>query len=257
MSSFIQFALLGLGTGAIYALVALGLVLVYRGSGVVNFAHGAIALSGAAFYYEAKHHVAVVLAILAAVVGCGIIGLLIQILVMGPMRESSPLARLIATLGLLSVGLEAWRRVYPNPVAPESFLPNDVVDLGGGVRVPESRIYLFLVAVALGLALWKLYRSTRFGLATAAVAENENVAAAQGWSPGRIATANWALGGALAGLGGTFLFGAARDRTGEPHAHHHPGTCRRAAGRLPLVPRHGCRCARVGGGSEPCAALHR
>ena len=207
MSEFLQFVLLGLGTGAIYALVSLGLVLVYRGSGVVNFSHGAIALSGAAFYYEAEQHVPVVLAILAAVLGCGVIGALIQVLVMGPMRGSSPLARLVATLGLLSVGLEVWRRVYPNPVAPDSFLPNDIVNLGGDIRVPESRIYLFIVAVALGLVLWKLYRSTRFGLATAAVAENENVAAAQGWSPGLIATANWALGGALAGLGGAFLFG--------------------------------------------------
>ena len=207
MSEFLQFVLLGFGTGAIYALVSLGLVLVYRGSGVVNFSHGAIALSGAVFYYEAEQHVPVVVAILAAVLGCAVIGALIQVLVMGPMRGSSPLARLVATLGLLSVGLEVWRRVYPNPVAPDSFLPNDIVHLGGDIRVPESRIYLFVVAVALGLALWQLYRSTRFGLATAAVAENENVAAAQGWSPGLIATANWALGGALAGLGGAFLFG--------------------------------------------------
>ena len=207
MSEFLQFLLLGLGTGSIYALVSLGLVLVYRGSGVVNFSHGAIALSGAAFYYEASQRIPVLLAILVAVLGCSVIGALIQLLVMGPMRGASPLARLVATLALLSVGLEVWRRIYPNPVAPTSFLPNDIVDLGGGVRVPESRIYLFVVAVALGLALWLLYRSTRFGLATAAVAENENVAAAQGWSPGLIATGNWALGGALAGLGGAFLFG--------------------------------------------------
>ncbi len=207
MSEFIQFVLLGLGTGSIYALVSLGLVLVYRGSGVVNFSQGAIALSGAAFYYEANQHVPVVVAIGAAVLGGAAIGALIQVLVMGPMRGSSPLARLVATLGLLSVGLEVWRRVYPNPVPPDSFLPNDILHLGGDIRIPESRIYLFAVAVALGLALWLLYRSSRFGLATAAVAENENVAASQGWSPGLIATGNWALGGALAGLGGSFLFG--------------------------------------------------
>ena len=163
MSEFIQFVLLGLGTGSIYALVSLGLVLVYRGSGVVNFSQGAIALSGAAFYYEANQHVPVVVAIGAAVLGGAAIGALIQVLVMGPMRGSSPLARLVATLGLLSVGLEVWRRVYPNPVPPDSFLPNDILHLGGDVRIPESRIYLFAVAVALGLSLWLLYRSSRFG----------------------------------------------------------------------------------------------
>lgn len=207
MADFIQFVLLGLGTGSIFALVALGLVLVYRGSGVVNFSQGAIALSGAAFFYETNQRAPVLVALLAAVVGCAIIGALIQLLVMRPMRGSSPLARLIATLGLLTVGLEVWERAYPLNVAPDQFLPDDVIDFGGGVLVPESRLYLLGLSIVLGFGLWALFRYTRFGLATTAVAENETVAAAQGWSPNLIATLNWALGGALAGLAGALLFG--------------------------------------------------
>ncbi|BAN00866.1 branched-chain amino acid ABC transporter permease/ATP-binding protein [Ilumatobacter coccineus] len=207
MNDFIQFLLLGMGTGSIYALVALGLVLVYRGSGVVNFSQGALALSGAAFFYEAHKHTPVVVAIVIATMGCAVIGALIQLLVMGPMRGSSPLARLIATLALLTVGLETWDRVYPNPVAPVQFLPDASVDLGGGILIPQSRLLLLLIVVALSVGLWFFFRSTRFGLATTAVAENEQVAAAQGWSPNLIAMSNWALGGALAGLGGALLFG--------------------------------------------------
>lgn len=207
MADLIQFVLLGLGTGSIFALVALGLVLVYRGSGVVNFSQGALALSGAAFFYETNQRAPVLVAVLAAMIGCAVIGALIQMLVMRPMRGSSPLARLIATLGLLTVGLEVWERAYPLNVAPDQFLPDDVIDLGAGVLVPESRLYLLGLAIVLGFALWALFRYTRFGLATTAVAENEAVAAAQGWSPNLIATVNWALGGALAGLAGALLFG--------------------------------------------------
>ena len=207
MIDFAKFVILGLGTGSVYAIVALGLVLVYRGSGVVNFSQGALALTGSALFFELRDPLPDGLAVVVATLAVAVIGTLIQILIMGPMRASSPLARLIVTLGLLAVGLEIWDRRFPRTIPAEQFLPDSSVDMGNGLIIPESRIYLFVIAILLGAGLWALYRFTRFGLATTAVAENENVASANGWSPNFVATVNWAIGGALAGFGGSLLFG--------------------------------------------------
>src|SRR4051794_29016463 len=101
----IQFALLGLGAGALYGLAALGLVIVYRGSGVINFAHGAVGLYGALCFYE-LHDIrgwGWFEAAVPALAVCAAIGVIVQLLVMWPLRNSSGLTRLLATLGVMSV----------------------------------------------------------------------------------------------------------------------------------------------------------
>ncbi len=92
-------------------------------------------------------------------------------------------------------------------VRSSSSFPRAVQPVGGGIIIGEDRIWILAITVVLTAVLWLTYRYTRFGLATSAVAENEAVAAAQGWSPTLIATANWALGGALAGFAGILLAG--------------------------------------------------
>ncbi|HZP31032.1 MAG TPA: ABC transporter, partial [Acidimicrobiia bacterium] len=103
MTEFAKFALLGLGLGAIYALAAQGIVLVYRGSGVLNFAQGAMAAVGAYAYVEALDGgFPTWLAVVAGVATAATVGLLTQVLVMHPLRRASPLTRLVATLGVLT-----------------------------------------------------------------------------------------------------------------------------------------------------------
>src|SRR5580658_9059729 len=101
----IRFALLGLATGAIYAVLAQGLVLVYRGSGLLNFAQGAMAMVGAYVYYElsVKAGLPLAVALLGAVLFCAVLGAAIHLVLLGPMQRSSPLSRVIVTLGLLVV----------------------------------------------------------------------------------------------------------------------------------------------------------
>ncbi len=86
----VRFALLGLGLGGIYALAGLGLVVVYRGSGVVNFAQGAIAAVGAYLYYtlHIAHGLPTALAVVLALVVSGFVGLLMHVLVMRPLRNA-------------------------------------------------------------------------------------------------------------------------------------------------------------------------
>ena len=88
MSTFIEFALVGLGTGGLYALLGQGIVLIYRASGVINFAQGAMAALGGYFFYElnANHGWGWVSALIAAGVVGAVLGAAIQLAVMRPLR---------------------------------------------------------------------------------------------------------------------------------------------------------------------------
>ena len=226
MNEFLQFAVLGLGFGALYALAAQGVVLIYRGSGVINFAQGAMGMMGAFVYYTLHYHPVEPGGIIptqrwgfwpslvGGVLVSALLGLLTYVLVMRPLRRASPLARLVATLGVLTI-LSALAATGPKigdlfdwgstPILLTSFYPRDVIDLGGGVTMSSGAAIVLAVTVGLTAVLWLVYRFTRFGLATTAVAENERASSAIGWSPDLIAGANWALGAGLAGLAGVLI----------------------------------------------------
>ncbi len=196
----IRFALLGLGAGAIYALMAQGIVLVYRGSGVVNFAQGAFGMVGAYYFYlwrDAGMATSVAL-VLALALGAGI-GAATHLLVMRPLRRAPALSRLIATLGLLTFllafGLERWG---DSPRILAKLLPTDPVEVLPDAVVGRDRLILAALAVVLSAVLMAVYRWTHFGLATTAVAENQRTTAMLGVSPDVVATVNWAIGAALA-----------------------------------------------------------
>ena len=178
-------------------------MVIYRGSGVLSFAHGAIGMVGAYIHWEVKvaHGQPAVLAWAAGLVGCAAIGALSHLLIMRQLRRASPLARIVATLGLLIVlQSAAVLRYGARGTSVPSELPRTLVEPFGIGAVSIDRFILFGIAAATSVALWALYRHTRFGLATTAVAENQRAAASLGLSPDWIATANWALGSALAGM---------------------------------------------------------
>ncbi|KKD06678.1 branched-chain amino acid ABC transporter permease/ATP-binding protein [Streptomyces sp. WM6386] len=208
MNDFIQFAVLGLGVGGVYAIAAQGLVLTYRGSGVLNLAHGAMALLGAALYTELHEDQGAPLLVSFAIpiAVCALLGLLIYFGVMRLLRRASPLARLVATLGVLGVLQASSGLRYGTEiefVAP--ILPSHTWEPWGGVKVGSDRIYLLLIAAGVTVLLWAVYRFTAFGRSTSAVAENERSAAALGVSSDVVAAANWALGGALAAVAGVLV----------------------------------------------------
>jgi ABC-type branched-subunit amino acid transport system ATPase component/branched-subunit amino acid ABC-type transport system permease component len=203
----LRFALLGLGIGALYAVTAQGLVLIYRASGVVNFAQGAFVMTGAYLYYEARNvYEAPIPVVLVVVVLAGVaIGLLMHLLLMRPLRDSSPLVRAVATLGVLALlQAVAVLRYTHGLLTADRFLPGDPVDLGG-VVVTWDRMIIFAAGLVITAILWTVYRFTKFGKVTTAVAENELAAAAMGHSPDKVAAVNWAVGAGLATLTGALV----------------------------------------------------
>ncbi len=207
MSSWIAFGLLGIGAGSAYALTALGLIVVYRSSGVVNFASGAIGMGGMYLFYELTVTSgwpwvpAAILGVLAsALLGVATYG------VLSLARNPSHLTQVIGTLAVLLI-LQALAQLhYANEqLFPHQFLPGGIIDFGGNITLATERAVLFGVAVVLTLVLAFVYQRSRFGLASTAVSESPRNLAALGWRVSRLRAANWAVGGALAGLAGILL----------------------------------------------------
>jgi len=215
----VQFAILGLGAGAAYTLLAQGIVLIYRGSGIVNFAHGAIAMFAAFFCFLTlveKHGWPVEGAIPVAVLLAAALGVAIQNGILRFMRATAPIVRLVATLGVLIVlqgiaGQKLWDTDFHQV---DQFLPTKNYTLHdwfgfdgelGRVVVQQDRLILVGIAIVLTIGLWAFTRFTKIGLAITASAENERAVSALGWSPNLLATVTWAIGGALAGFAGILL----------------------------------------------------
>jgi sulfate-transporting ATPase len=203
MTQVLLFAILGLAQGSAYALMAQGLVLVYRGSGVLNFAHAAFGMAGAYAYYEltVNHGWAPVPALAGGVLVAACLGLITQAVVMRRLREAAPLTRMIATLGLFLFLTKGIVLIYQDHAfSAPSVLPVSRVSLGLGYTVGVDELSMVGLAVLVTVALAAMSRRTRFGLASSALAESEVAVATLGWSPQVIAAANWTIGGALSGL---------------------------------------------------------
>ena len=208
MRQFIDLLFVGIGAGSLYAVSALGLVLVFRSSGVVNFAHGAIAMVGAYAYWDLSAntlHLPGALAALIGVLVAALVGYLVFLVAMRPLTQASNLTKVIATLGVVILLQQAALIHYGTLVRlPPSMLPTSQLHLGF-VALGSDRVLLLAGSAVLTAVLWYCYRHTRFGLATSAVAESPRSLAALGWETDRIRALNWTIGGALAGAAGVLL----------------------------------------------------
>lgn len=232
MSDFIFDLISGLGIGALYAMLAAGLVISYRGSGVINFAHGAIAMYGVVTFDAAWNRGEIFLpwvdilpthavnlpvrittasdgswefvpSLVVALLMAAFLGLAVHFLVFRPLRDAAPLGKVVASVGLLlylqGVALLNYGNSFPQP---RSVVPDEVVQnfLGLGKPLARNNLYVVGFAVLLGFVLWAGYRFTRFGLATRAAAGNEKGAVLLGYSPQTLAAVNWVIASVTATL---------------------------------------------------------
>ena len=207
MTDLVQFLLLGLGSGSLAALLGLGLVLIYRGSGTINFAHGSFVLLGAYLDYElnTQHGMPRAVSMPLSCAAVGLIGVAVQVLLMRPLRDKSALSRVIATLGVLTVVQQGVTIRYgSSQVLVSAPLPEGSVRLGS-VVVGQYAFWLLGIAAVSTVALTVTARRTKLGLAVSAAAENQRAAAALGLSPNLLACVSWGVGSALAGLAGTLF----------------------------------------------------
>jgi branched-chain amino acid transport system permease protein len=200
----VLFAILGLGAGSLIAGIALGIVVTFRGSGIINLATGAVAMVAGYSYWSLKSgtygvHMPTAAALVITFLVLLVIGLGIEFAVFRPLRTAAPLAKLAASLGLLLVAQAAVSLAFGIGTKPQPpVLPGGFVTVFGS-NVPIDRFILPGIVLAATAALSIVYRLTRFGLATRAASENEVAAMLMGLSPNRLALASTLLGTFLAG----------------------------------------------------------
>ncbi|MFF2395471.1 ATP-binding cassette domain-containing protein [Nocardia sp. NPDC058114] len=223
MSQHLQFLILGIGSGGVFGALAIALVLIYRSSGVLNFATGAIALNCAYIYAFLRRGEFLILvpglpksvgiggdpgfavSALVAVLLSAMFGLLLYIVVFRPLRKAPPIARAVASIALMIVLVAiATKQVGTNTIGVKAIFPVGIWSLGG-IRIPQDRVYFGIAIVVIALVLAALYRFTRFGLLTRATAESEQGAYVSGLSPDRCAAYNWMIGCAVAGSAGILI----------------------------------------------------
>ena len=217
MNEILLFAVLGLGTGALIAGIGLGVVLSYRGSGVINLATGASSMVAAyLFLWLTSDGVATAVALVLALAGTVVFGVVVETVVFRPLRSSSPLSSLVASLGVLLTAqatidlilkgggsdkapsaLDVMIGGGGNQIIP-SVLPQGLVTMFGA-RIPADRFWLTAIVVLAAAVLWALYRWSHFGLATRAASENETSAKLAGLHTDRLALQNAVLAAAVAG----------------------------------------------------------
>ncbi|MCM3887054.1 ATP-binding cassette domain-containing protein [Frankia sp. R82] len=207
MDDVMGFALLSLGSGALYALVAAGVVVIARGAGVLNMAQGAL-VAWSAYVLHGLHGpwgLPLPLAAVLAVGSTSAIGVAFHVLVMRPLREATALLRLMATLGLLIILESSLTLMFAGAVRTSpAVLPGGSVTLFATDIEVSILARLGAVAVLVG-ALWAVFRFTTLGLAATAATENPRAAETFGWSVDALAAAAWGVGAGLAGLAGVLL----------------------------------------------------
>lgn len=207
MTTFFQFVVIGLGVGSIYALLAQGVVVIYRASGVVNFAQGAVAVTAgfgfATLTQEQSWNSGA--SFLAIVVLAGLLGALIYWVAIRSLRGVSQLTQVMVTLAVLltmqAIVVLEWGS---NTIIVDQFLPTSIVSVGD-VSTPVSQVIIFGLACALSLVLWAVGRYTLPGLAVSGTAENRRAVAALGWSPDMLAGTSWIVGCALGAAAGMLI----------------------------------------------------
>ena len=204
VNEILLFLLLGLGTGGTIAAIAVGIVVTYRGSGFINLAAGAIAmLAGFSFWALRTGELGFTLSTPPAVVltyaFVVVISIAIELAVFRPLRSAAPLAKLVASLGVLLAAQATMLLAFGTSQHPQpTIIPIRIIRLLDGV-VPLSAFVVSGIVVGLTAVLWALYRWTRFGLATRAASENDVAARLAGLSPNELSLTNTLLANLLLG----------------------------------------------------------
>ena len=210
MERFLQYFFDGLSQGSIYALIALGLVIIYRGSGYLNFAQGEMAMISAfmAWWY-ADMGLSPWLAVGIAAVTAFVVAMGVERFIIRPIGHRSPFAVVVASIGLF-LGLNAlapfaWKVTIPE--AFEALFPNEADDFVriGGAEWRVQNIGVLVVLAVTAAVLYVLFQRTRFGLAMRAVASNPESSPLVGIRTGQVLAVSWGLAAAVGALGGAMV----------------------------------------------------
>lgn len=197
----------GVVHGNAYALLAVGITLIFGVTNVINFAHGAVFAFGSilGWWLIAEQHLPLWLAIVLVVAATALVGIAIDVIAVHPLRKAPAIAALLATVAagliienLVQIVFGPDTRPFPQVLDTNNFQL-------GGVRFGTSDLVMFAITLAVMLALAGFLRFSRYGLAIRATAQDPDAAAQMGIGVARIQLLAFAIASGLGGLAGIFV----------------------------------------------------
>ncbi|QBX56597.1 branched-chain amino acid ABC transporter permease [Nocardioides seonyuensis] len=207
MNQFLNLTIYGLSEGAILALAALGFVLIYKSTSVINFAQGEFLLIGGYTVYAAfvVFKLPLVLAVVVGLVFAVVMGLLIERFVLRPLVGESAISVIMVTIGLAAFLRAVVQMIFgTRPVSQPALLPRTPVEVLG-TTIPLNRILVIAIAGVVLTAFTLFFRRSRHGIAMRAVADDQQAALTMGISVRKIFAMAWALAAVSALVAGVLL----------------------------------------------------
>lgn len=192
---------IGVTTGSAYGMVALGLVLIYKSSGVFNFAQGEFGTVALYALYLLDFETSYWLAFAGALVAAGLMGLLTERLVVRPLFEAPRVTLLVATAGvaLLAIAIEIWFGSAQGKPIAKGFDRVDRVEVLG-VQISDQRLWLIAVLAVLAIVLGLFFTRTNLGLAIIGASQEPTATELVGISVRRLSSFTWMFAALLGGL---------------------------------------------------------
>ncbi len=206
MTVFLQYVVGGLAAGSLYALAALGLTLIYKTTGVINFAHGEMAMVStfAAFILLNSYKLPYPVAFAGALLFAALLGVVLERVFLRPVQKASHLSQIMVTLGLFQVlnGVVATRvfeaQPFPKPIGG---VPLQLL----GLFISKDALLILALGATISLLLYLFFRFTLSGIALRATAQNLVIARLMGVPAGRVYAMTWAVAGVLGAMAGMLV----------------------------------------------------
>ena len=208
MSVLIQCLVSGIMIGTVYTLVAVGFVLIYKSSGVLNFAQGELLLLGAYVCWSSivQFHIPIWASFLIVIIYGLVLGLLIERLILRPLIGQSLIVIIMMTIGLSFIlrGIVLLIWGSKTQAFPRELFPGEDLQIGG-LSLPPQQVWSFAIAAVLVIALILAFRYTRAGLAMRAAAEDQLASQASGVRVSTVFAQTWIVSALVAAVGGILL----------------------------------------------------
>ena len=207
MSQFLELLISGLMLGCIYGVIAMGFVIVFKATNVVNFAHASVVMLGAFLVAKWHHSLGFFGAIGASAAVCAVAAALLDFVFVRPLRKrgggADALAIMTIALNIL-LGTELVRAVG-NDLLPSGAPWGTATTTILGADIPQARIAAAIVTLALMALFYVVFTRSNWGIAMRSAAADPEAAALMGIRLGRVAMGAWAVAGALAAIAGAFF----------------------------------------------------
>ncbi|MGY1764340.1 branched-chain amino acid ABC transporter permease [Geodermatophilus sp. SYSU D00779] len=208
MTQFLSLLLNGLSLGAIYALIALGFVIIFKASEVVSFTHGSLLLLGAYSIARLSEPLGFLLAVLVGLLVTALAAFLIERFIINRLRGAPVISLAIVTIGVDIILLtELIRRIGPDILNVPHPWGGESVRIGG-IGITQNRLIAMVVAGVLIVLFFVAFKYSSWGVAMRASAEDGETAALMGIRQGRVSALAWVVAGVLAGVAALFLVGS-------------------------------------------------